>query len=697
MCMRNKLNLHIVFALLYLGLFGLNRALAQPDPVALANEKVDGNQKRLDSYDGTTDGKVELLSPLQTNEASVLYLQTIDQIQKNINNNPNYAPLDKKRRLTDLVNMLERIDRNNYHRYTSFQSYFNLAIKVQEIVEDWRVMAMLKSDVLTALQVIPFYDDKSYAPVILKFASQIYPSEVLKKYGDFAYQPYSLDVLEELCKTAPAHVSFYMGGNNAVFTDMMQSTDEKTIQQMLSLYRKVGSNSKAYILLNDVVNYRMTANEAHELGRNREALFKHLLQLCTNEDILGRYSVDDELTYMCTRKVREVNELHDERDEIRFQLTDSTPMSAQELYTLMVYGEDEVYTSSFLGLFDRLMERMEEETAYEFLHNIGRNKYRTFIKMCASYNVLPRFLDKMSLWEKRSLFNAFVGGLQNELNPLEQAVAVADTYGSLSEESNRLTFEAALRKEYQDIRWKNKEAEKLYGLLLGLLKINTESEDLQEDLKGLASVANTNLLKDGEHIQQHFFFDDEDGWASYASFISRFRRTGWQVIDKGYYVIIQSTAGKKIRIYANKARKEYDGQDALKALFKSTKRYPDVVVHRGHSYYAQITIETITPNSDLVILGSCGGYNNVSKVLDYAPNAQIISSKQVGTMYVNNELIFTICEQIRTGNDLNWEAIWASVGKKMGTNYRAKERFDDYLPPHKNLGAILIRNYRRVL
>jgi hypothetical protein len=695
--MRINLIQHITIGLV-LSLIGLPTvSMAQVDPVALANDKVDGNQKRLDSYDGEADGKVVLLSPLQTEEASKLYLQTIDQIQKNINNNPNYAPLDKKRRLTDLVNMLERIDRNNYHRYASFQSYFNLAIKVQEIVEDQRVMAILKSDVLTALQVIPFYDDKAYAPDILKFAAQIYPSEVLKMYGDFAYQPYSLSVLEELCKTAPAHVSFYMGGNNAVFTDMMQSTDEPTIQHMLTLFRKVGSNSKAYILLDDVVNYRLTANEAHDLGRNREALFQHLLKLCTNDDILGRYSVDDELTYMCTRKVREINELHEERDEVRFRLTDSTPMSAQEIYTLMVYGEDEVYTSSFLGLFDRLMERMAEETAYEFLHNLGRNKYRTFIKMCASYNVLPRFLSRMSLWEKRSLFNAFVGGLQNELNPLEQAVAVADTYGSLTDESNKSTFEAALRKEYQDIRWKNKEAEKLYGLLLGLLKINVGSDDLQEDLKGLASVANANLLKDGQHIQQHFFFDDEDGWASYASFISRFRRQGWTVTDKGYYVVISSTSGKKVKIYANKARKEYDGQDALNALFKSTKRYPDVVVHRGHSYYAQITIETITPNSDLVILGSCGGYNNVSKVLDYSPNAQIISSKQVGTMYVNNELIFTICEYIRTGKDLNWEEIWTGVGKKMANNHRAKERFNDYLPPHKNLGAILIRNYRRML
>lgn len=671
---------------------------AQTDVVGLSNARVDGNQKRIDSYDGEADGKVVLLSELQTSEATKLYLATVDVIQKNINNNSNYTDLEKKRRLTDLGNLLEEVDRNNYHLYTAYSNYLNLIVKVQEIIETKRVKAILRSDLLTTINIIPFFDDKPYAAEILKVVAQIYPSELLKKYQDFAYQPYSLSVLEEVCKYAPAHVSFYMGGNNPVFLDMSQtSTDLPTINKMMEVFRKVGSNSKAYILLDDINSYRITVNEAHDIGRNREILFKHLLKLRTNAEILGAYSVDNELTYMATRKVRIINELHEERDEVRFALCDTSNMTAQELYTLMVYGEDEVYTSSFLGLFNRLIERIEEESAYEFLHNLGRNRYRTFIKMCASYNVLPRFLDKMSLWEKRSLFNSFVGGLEKEINPLKQAVAVADTYGSLDDEDNRSVFELAIKKEYQNTRWNNTEAEKLYGLLLELLHINPESEDLQEDLGGLATVTNANLLKDGQHIQQHFFFDDEDGWASYATFIARFNRAGWKTIDKGHYVIIESTSGKKVKIYANKARDEYDGQDELKALFKKSKRYPDVVVHRGHSYYANITIETITPNSDLVILGSCGGYNNISKVLDYAPNAQLITSKQVGTMYVNNELIYTICDYIRTGKDLNWEELWPIVGKRIGANTVAQERFEDYLPPHENLGAILIRNYRRTL
>ncbi|MFT5725460.1 MAG: hypothetical protein ACI9JN_002585, partial [Bacteroidia bacterium] len=489
-------------------------AYGQVDVVRIANKAVDGNQIRIDKYDGKLNDSLQLVSPMQTNQATDLYFRTVDAVQKNINNNNNYTELDKKRRLNDLVHMLEKVDRSNYHLYTTFQSYFQLIIRIQEVIETNRIKAILKSDLKTTLHVIPFFDDKPYASDILQLASKQYPSEVLKHYGDFAFQSYAGDVLEMLCQTAPAHVSFYMGTPNPVFTDMYNIKGQPTIDKMMEIFRKVGSNSKAYIFLDDISNYTLTTNEAHQLGRSKALTFTHLLDIRTKPNILGGYSVDDELTYLATRKVREINELHEERDNIRFQLCDTSNMSAQELYTLMVYGEDEVYTSTFLGLFKRLMTRMAEKSSYEFLHNLGRNKYRTFIKMCAAYNELPTFLNKMSLWEKRALFNSFISGLESEINPLEQAVAVADTYGSITNEDTKSLFELALKKEYAQVKWKNPEAEKLYGLLLELLQINPESESLSTDLAGLSTVSNQSMIKGGEHVQQHFFFDDADGWAS---------------------------------------------------------------------------------------------------------------------------------------------------------------------------------------
>jgi hypothetical protein len=161
--------------------------------------------------------------------------------------------------------------------------------------------------------------------------------------------------------------------------------------------------------------------------------------------------------------------------------------------------------------------------------------------------------------------------------------------------------------------------------------------------------------------------------------------------------VIKSRTGMAVEIYANKPDTEYAGQDAIKAHFQATSRWPDIVVHRGHSYFASAAIESLTPNAEIVFLGSCGGYNNIASVLKYSPEAQIISSKQIGTMMVNDVLCLELNEVIRKGNDIIWDTLWATIDKKLGSGNVADSRFQDYIPPHKNLGALLIKTYRGML
>jgi hypothetical protein len=78
-------------------------------------------------------------------------------------------------------------------------------------------------------------------------------------------------------------------------------------------------------------------------------------------------------------------------------------------------------------------------------------------------------------------------------------------------------------------------------------------------------------------------------------------------------------------------------------------------------------------------------------VLKRTSQAQIISSKQVGTGVINQGLINKITDELRNGRDLNWVQLW----KIFETQFKGemKERFEDYIPPHKNLGAIFIMAY----
>jgi hypothetical protein len=66
-------------------------------------------------------------------------------------------------------------------------------------------------------------------------------------------------------------------------------------------------------------------------------------------------------------------------------------------------------------------------------------------------------------------------------------------------------------------------------------------------------------------------------------------------------------------------------------------------------------------------------------------------------MLVNDRLCLELNEVIRKGNDIVWDKLWTTLDKKFADGSTADSRFQDYIPPHKNLGALLIKTYRGML
>ena len=117
-------------------------------------------------------------------------------------------------------------------------------------------------------------------------------------------------------------------------------------------------------------------------------------------------------------------------------------------------------------------------------------------------------------------------------------------------------------------------------------------------------------------------------------------------------------------------------------------------MHRGHSYHVKSTMERILPSAKIVLLGSCGGYNNIKEILSVSEDAHIISSKQTGTMNVNEPIIQSILQTVTAEKDVNWINLWKDLSTRFQSG-DAREKFDDYIPPYKNLGAIFIKAYNR--
>ncbi|MEO8172990.1 MAG: hypothetical protein ABI581_07900 [Sediminibacterium sp.] len=401
--------------------------------------------------------------------------------------------------------------------------------------------------------------------------------------------------------------------------------------------------------------------------------------------------------------INEINALHDVSNEkIRFKKLEG--LTPEELYYLAVLGEDEIYTSSFVkGVYPRIFQRMEVPRSDSLLYRVHNDYYKKFIKMSAAYNTLDNFLSRMSSETSEKLMRSFVDGLETATT-LEDAVDVADSYASIYNKDLRKLILGEVQTNLDESNGKkNRRAQLIYKLLntIFLSMDSTKKVDMAAEL-GIdpVYVMSKKSLQDtsGRIIIQQFSYGDKDAVGYFAAFMNRFRNANWKIKQNSKWVEI-SSAGKNttpITIYANlpldeKQELDIEAQDSLITYLEDHDLEPKIVIHRGHSYYLNETISRLPVSAKLVLLGSCGGYQKLNDILKMCPNAQIISSKQVAAGVVNQSLIDEITGRLRLGKDLVWEDVWKAVQGKVGANYR--ENFDDYIPPHKNLGAIFIMAY----
>jgi hypothetical protein len=108
------------------------------------------------------------------------------------------------------------------------------------------------------------------------------------------------------------------------------------------------------------------------------------------------------------------------------------------------------------------------------------------------------------------------------------------------------------------------------------------------------------------------------------------------------------------------------------------------------------TLGRLNQHVKVVVLGSCGGYHNLANVLNRAPDAHIISSKQTGAMAINQPILNAINTRLLEGADINWITMWRDLDEYFLKRKALQEKYDDYVPPYKNLGAIFIKAYRQM-
>ncbi len=546
----------------------------------------------------------------------------------------------------------------------------------------------------------------------------LHPHEILPLLKSNTSLPFADSLLLVAAYRDPRRLYDFAAANDKL-ANMIRANKDSLIQTVVLLSQS--KSGQMYMPFLDLLSkQKITLEEIDKVKDNDLSYYKLLVK--TRIDYVGRMVGPQKdtpmemeaITKMMITKAKnyfitQINGLHNSPDPVRFRCLE--PLTPQELYYLCVLGEDEIYTSSYIGVYNRIFQRMKVPRGDSLILSVNADYFRKFIKMAAAYNTLDGLLKSMPNDNATSLMRAFMFGLEKtaSVENIEDAVDVADSYSSIFEKNKQV---AALMLSEANANYErckrngNKNGEVVYMLEKTLFESadSTNKVDLSAKLgiPPIFNIHNKDLLNDsGRVVQEVFFYGDEDkdGQNSYQSFMSLFRgRPEWSISDNNNWTTIKSTKGKPVWIFANKPLYGEDDPDAkaqaaLNEYLESKNLEPTIFVHRGHSYHVKSSLQQIQPSAKIVILGSCGGYNNLSQVLNISEDAHIISSKQVGTKSVNDPILKAINDELLAGKNIDWLSLWKKLSKQF--TGEAKERFDDYIPPYKNLGALFIKAYKK--
>lgn len=681
------------------------------------HENIDKEQKRTDKIDGKVDQFLKLSTNDDLNiQITDVILRQVDDMQLDIermegDNNFKIGYLRSLREFLQVVALNAKqpeIPPLIPQLFSGYQECLQLQNAGKSLLPVFENLPYEGAEVLATV----FAQNKEIAEVrkmIFLKKTAINPSFIMKGIDAFQNEPFADSLVTIAADKIPLEVYTYAQAVRTAASQVIRRSTNPKVQIIAKL--STFSNGTLYLpFLDELLNNKLTVDEIKAVVENELGYYKLLVktQISYHERIAtGDTPVLANVLYqMLERKaadafVNVMNDLHDSPDPVRMRVSD--PLSSQEIYYLIVTTEEIIYTSTYTKLYDRMMTRFPGRRSDSLLMSVQLDKFKKFIKMAANYNRLDDFLKSMPELHSNQLMYAFVNGLQ-KTNSLEDAVDVADSYGSITDVNLQEFLKEKVKLNYETSQQnKDRKGEVIYNILLTLFKSASDTSMNLSALLGIPPVykVDFNSIADsnGAVVQHVFFYGDEDGVTSYKSFMALFNgRPEWKINKGAEWVTITSTSGKPYTIYANlpldyKQDLDQQAQQHLIEYLVKNKINPTVVVHRGHSYHLKYTIQQMLPSSRIVMLGSCGGYQNLSKILHVNEDAHIISTKQVGSFSVNEPILRALNETIRNGRNVEWIPLWQQISASVKGDARASELLKDYVPPHKNLGAIFIKAY----
>ena len=700
------------------------------------HDKIDDEQKLCDKADGKQDNYFRISSndAINTHVTDVLF-RKVDELENWVERNNEIESNNEKIRYLRYIENVLRAYRINWKKkeisplefpvlFENFEDILKAQVEGKSMVPYIQKVsypiAKINTDVFAdnigykeskdivyikycalnpdkILQTIKPYADKSFADSLIVIASQANPVQLYS----YAQSNTSAEgkLIHRNTNNLVKTVAQLSQTPNALFYFPFLDDILKGKKSIDSIKKYVGDGDKGY---DSVGYYRLLVKTEIEYFKRMAPPLRDTPIAMFGANGMREVLKDKAIQHFITP----INTLHDQNNlSIRMKAID--PLTPQELYYMMVMGENDIYTSSYKHSFNRMLQLMGNKPAGDsLLLSVHFDYFRKFIKMAANFNKLDTFLRSMPADKSELVMKAFVARLDKTGN-LEDAVDVADAYSSISNKKLLKTILSyVVENEKKSIDEGNNRGQVIYGLLKSIFLSADSSNKIDlTSILGIPSIyeVDSKSLQDenGKIVQQVFWYGDEDGKTYFPMFINSFSPKEWKITKKEEWYEINSLKGN-VWIYANRpldndANLDDSAQIHLNNYLDDNSLHPTVVVHRGHSYWLPRTIKRMSGDAKIVVLGSCGGYKNLNAIIDNNPDAHIISTKEIGAGEINRPILNYLNQTFESGSPLVWKTMWASLTRLFSADpsKAVRESWEDYIPPYRNLGAIFIKAYNK--
>ncbi|MCH8049570.1 hypothetical protein IH979_02565, partial [Patescibacteria group bacterium] len=590
------------------------------------------------------------------------------------------------------------------------------AVEIPEAPGEEAIKILAQKNPFAVMRRLSEFKDEPYAEEVVLSVAERVTDLAFEQLPQMQNQPYFQNTVDLLVTSDPEYAQhlavrefkpddYEYEYQKALMEGMGASTNPE-VQALLSLTESDLSRSTKR-LVSGVFQYiydkQIPLEQATEFVEDEHKYVEALMYTVQKGSETERERAENSLSSMAEGRVMEMNLLKGKRG--RFDAVKDA--SATALYATIVYGGDYARPSTAKPLFDRLHKQMQSESvsAEQFIDQLEGVEFPHFVNL-ASFN--NRFDDFLRLAEsheaQQELIHRFVAGVE-EADTEERMSAISQVIVFSRDKAVLDQIKQELENEYQRVVSEGDEkGQAAYGVLSGLYGeeatwLGERVAEYQVELPDKLEVKDM-FNERGENVQVYYFYNDEDGVDSFRHFLSQYERSKeWEVTDHGTFVEVAAQKDeRRVIIYANKPGASIGGEDKYMDITKAQEQerqekpgwryniadvpidqWPDegrpdgfanveaymegqdqkshIQVHRGHAYWTYYSQQQVAPETKLYFDGSCGGADEVEKVLRVAPEAQVLYNSDEGKAGINDSLLQNINERLLAGQDLDWADI----------------------------------------